>query len=74
MQNVAWINDLKVRASYGVMGSKEGINPSNSYTTFGQDPNLSFYDVNGTGNSIVQGILPSTEWKYFYLVGKRYYV
>lgn len=58
MQGVSWVNDLKIRSSYGVMGNKEGINPANAYTTFGQDPQRSYYDVGGLGNAIVQGFYP----------------
>ncbi len=65
MKNITWINDLKLRASYGILGSKEGINPANSYTTFAQDINLSFYDINGTGNTIVQGFYPAQNGNTF---------
>ena len=58
MASVGWLNDLKIRGSYGVMGNKEGINPANAYTTFGQNPQRSYYDINGAGSSIVQGFFP----------------
>lgn len=58
MSNVGWLNDLKIRGSYGVMGNKEGINPANAYTTYGQNPQRSYYDINGIGSSIVQGFFP----------------
>jgi TonB-linked SusC/RagA family outer membrane protein len=65
MKNVAWVSDLKIRASYGVLGSKEGINPTNSYTTYGQGPRDSYYDIQGTGNSIVQGFFPQQNGNTF---------
>lgn len=58
MKDVSWLNDLKIRASYGVMGNKEGINPANAYYTYGQHPGLSYYDMNGSGNSLVPGFYP----------------
>ncbi len=58
MKNVSWVNDLKIRGSYGELGNKEYINPTNSYTTFAQGPRYSYYDINGTGNSLVQGFFP----------------
>ncbi|MBC7922003.1 MAG: TonB-dependent receptor [Ferruginibacter sp.] len=65
MRNVTWINDLKIRGSYGVMGNKEGINPTNAYNTYSQDPRYSYYDINGTGNSIVQGFFTSQNGNTF---------
>ncbi len=65
MRNVSWINDMKIRGSYGLLGSKEGINPTNSYTTFSQGPRFSYYDINGTGNSIVQGFYPAQNGNEF---------
>lgn len=58
MKSVYWVNDMKIRGSYGIMGNTGGINPINSYTTYSQNPRFSYYDINGTGNSIVQGFLP----------------
>lgn len=65
MKGVSWINDMKIRGSYGEMGNKEGINPTNAYTTYAQDPFYSYYDINGTGNSIVQGFYPSQNGNSF---------
>ncbi len=65
MKNVTWVNDLKIRASYGELGNKENINPTNSYTTFSQGPRFSYYDINGTGNSIVQGFYPQQNGNAF---------
>lgn len=55
MDNVSWINDLKIRGSYGVMGNKEPVPLENAYNTFGQNPQKSYYDISGTGNAIRQG-------------------
>lgn len=69
MKSVTFINDFKIRASYGITGFKEGINPSNGYTTFSQDRRYSYYDINGTGNSSVLGFYPvrlgnqNTSWE-----------
>ncbi len=59
MKNTTWVNDLKLRGSYGVMGNKEAINVANEYTTFGQNPQRSYYDIRGVGNAIVQGFFPA---------------
>ncbi len=65
MKDLTWVNDLKIRGSYGIMGNKEGINPTNSYTTYSQNPRFSYYDINGTGNAIVQGFYPQQNGNTF---------
>lgn len=65
MKSVTFINDLKIRGSYGIMGNKEGINPTNSYTTYSQSPRFSYYDINGTGNALVQGFYPQQNGNTF---------
>lgn len=57
MQDVNWINNLMLRASYGEMGNKEGIPAGNSYATYGQSVTRSYYPIGG-GNGIVQGFFP----------------
>lgn len=59
MQNVHWINDLKLRASYGVIGNADNVSVTNSATLYTQAFNSSYYDINGTSTSIVQGFRPS---------------
>jgi TonB-dependent starch-binding outer membrane protein SusC len=54
MQNVKWITDLKIRASYGSMGSQK-IDPANSFTQFRGGLGSSNYDINGSSNSTTQG-------------------
>jgi TonB-dependent starch-binding outer membrane protein SusC len=54
MQSVTWLTDAKLRASWGVMGGQR-INPGNAFTQFNQGPGSSYYDINGTGNSVVPG-------------------
>lgn len=62
MQNISWINDLKVRASYGELGNKETVPAGNAYFTYRQNPFFSFYDIAGTSGgsitSIAQGFFP----------------
>lgn len=58
MQHIKWITDMKIRASYGVMGG-DRINPGNAFTQFRSGPGSSFYDINGTGNSVVTGFQAS---------------
>lgn len=54
LQNVRWINDLKLRAAWGVTGN-DAINPNSNYSFFGGGPGTTFYDINGTNTSVVTG-------------------
>ena len=69
MKGITWLNDLKIRGSYGVLGSKNNVSPSNSFTLFGGGFSDAYYDIAGTGNSIRQGFYqtnignPSTGWE-----------
>lgn len=70
MQNISWINDLKLRAAYGENGNN-AIPPDlyqDSYTTSGY-VNYSSYDIDGTNNSAFTGAglyqlgNPSIHWE-----------
>ncbi|GAB3017425.1 SusC/RagA family TonB-linked outer membrane protein [Spirosoma pulveris] len=49
-----WLNDLKIRASWGQTGNQE-IGNFNPYTFYGTSPANSFYDLNGSRTSALQG-------------------
>ena len=50
LKNVGWITDLKIRASYGVMGNQFNALGTNSYTLYGSNQQTTYYDWKGTGN------------------------
>ena len=54
-----WINDLKVRAGYGVMGNQINVDPANSFTTFGGNNQTSFYAISGSNSSTSEGFQQS---------------
>ncbi len=58
-QGITFIDDMKIRGSYGTMGNQLAVSPQNQFFSYGGDPANSFYDVNGTGNSSVQGFRPT---------------
>ena len=58
MQNITWVNDLKLRGSWGKLGSQNNVNPTNPFTLFNSNFGLSYYDINGAG-SISQGFYQS---------------
>ncbi|WCT11211.1 SusC/RagA family TonB-linked outer membrane protein [Mucilaginibacter jinjuensis] len=51
MKGISWINDLKLRGSYGVAGNNANINGSNAYSLFGSGFGSSYYAINGTVTS-----------------------
>lgn len=54
MKGVSFVNDLKLRVAYGQTGNQE-IGNYNAYTFFGTNPTTSFYDLNGSRTSALQG-------------------
>ena len=58
MQNISWINDLKLRGSWGKLGSQNNVSPTNAFTLYNSNFGLSYYDINGSG-SIQQGFYQS---------------
>jgi len=57
LQGVTWINDLKLRAAWGVTGN-DAIDGSRNYSLFGGGPGQTFYDINGSNNGVVTGYAP----------------
>jgi len=68
MDGVRWLNDLKVRGSYGRMGNQR-INPGNAFDLYVGGPGSSNYDITGSSNSTAQGFQqsfvgnPSGKWE-----------
>jgi len=58
MDNVKWLQDLKIRGSYGRMGNQR-INPSNAFDIYVGGLGSANYDINGTSNSTQQGFQQS---------------
>lgn len=54
MQGIKQLSDLKLRAAWGKTGNQE-IGNYNAYTYFGTNPTTSFYDLNGSRTSALQG-------------------
>jgi TonB-dependent starch-binding outer membrane protein SusC len=69
MRDVSWLNLLKIRGSWGKLGSISNINPTNAYTLYGQQINQSYYDINGTSHTPQAGLYvsqfgnPATTWE-----------
>lgn len=69
MKNISWINDLKIRAGWGIMGNQINLIQDNQYFTYNQDKNSTYYDISGSNNTIVQGFRvgqianPAAKWE-----------
>jgi len=69
MSGAEWLDNLKIRGSWGTMGNQMAVSPMNAYYLFGGAANQSFYDIMGTGNSSVQGFRatrignPDAQWE-----------
>lgn len=50
MKSLTYINDLKVRASWGQTGNQD-INAYNQYSTYASANGVSYYDITGSGNA-----------------------
>ena len=55
MKNKTFINSLKLRGSYGILGSVSNVDAANSFTTYSSSAGGSYYDINGTSNSAERG-------------------
>jgi len=69
MKSITWINDLKLRGSYGLLGSQSNVNPANAYTLFGSSAGNSYYAITTDYSNITQGFYatqignPNTGWE-----------
>ncbi|NCD71288.1 SusC/RagA family TonB-linked outer membrane protein [Mucilaginibacter agri] len=55
LKGVSWLNDLKIRGSYGEAGNNANTPGSNNLTLFGAAPSKSYYAIDGSINSSQQG-------------------
>jgi TonB-linked SusC/RagA family outer membrane protein len=55
MQNVPFVNDLKIRGGYGAMGNSNNVNPLNQYSLYGGSTGSSSYDITGSNSKATTG-------------------
>lgn len=69
MQNVSFVNNLKIRGSWGKLGSQLNVDPTNAFNLYGGGFGDAYYDINGTSTSTLQGFRatrignPKTGWE-----------
>lgn len=67
MSGTSWLDDLKIRGGYGIMGNQTNVNPANAFTTYGSSRTTSYYPIGGV--TIVEGFQqtrignPDAEWE-----------
>jgi TonB-linked SusC/RagA family outer membrane protein len=59
MKDVTWLQDLKLRGSWGKSGNLNNVPGTNPFTLFNSSPNASNYDITGSSTSSVQGFYNS---------------
>jgi len=69
MKNITWLNSLKLRASYGVLGSISNTGGLNSFTTYSAGIGSTYYGIGGSASSVTQGFSyatyanPNSKWE-----------
>ena len=51
LKDVTWLNDLKIRGSWGKMGSYSNVPNTNAYTLYSQQFGTSYYPIGGTNQT-----------------------
>ena len=68
MDGVSWIEDLKIRGGYGLMGNDQ-VNPTNQFSAFSASLGNAAYDIAGTSASVAEGFYqsqvgnPNAKWE-----------
>ncbi len=69
MQNLTFINDLKLRAGYGAMGNSNNVDPNNQYNLYASQLGGSAYDITGSNSGVLPGFFrsrignPNAKWE-----------
>lgn len=64
-----WLDDLKIRGGYGVMGNQLNVAPDNSFSTYEGVKNSSYYPIDGSNSVITEGFQqkrignPDAKWE-----------
>ncbi len=70
MSGLTWLDDFKIRAGWGQLGSIENVNAGNQFTLFSSNAGSSWYDINRQQTGSVPGYRPSragslsTVWEF----------
>jgi len=68
-KGVTFINDLKLRGSWGTMGNQLAVDPQNQFYAYGGSPSTSYYAIDGSTGGSTQGFRqvrignPDAKWE-----------
>jgi TonB-linked SusC/RagA family outer membrane protein len=68
-QGITFINDMKIRGSWGTMGNQLAVSPNNQYFAYGGSAGSSFYAITGSTSGSTQGFRqtrianPDAKWE-----------
>lgn len=69
MEDVNFIDDLKIRGGWGKMGNSNNVNPNNQYSLYAADRGNSFYPIGGQNSGANEGFFqsrignPNAKWE-----------
>lgn len=59
MSGLTFIDDLKIRGGWGIMGNSNNVDPNNQYSLYATSVGASSYDITGSNSSAVEGFYRS---------------
>ncbi len=69
MSGITWLDDLKLRGGWGVIGNSNNVDPNNQFSLYGTSIGASSYDIAGTNSSASEGFYrtrignPAAQWE-----------
>ena len=69
MQGVTFLDDLKLRGGYGIIGNSNNVDPNNQFSLFGTNLGASSYDIAGSNSGAAAGFFrsrignPNAKWE-----------
>jgi TonB-linked SusC/RagA family outer membrane protein len=68
-KGITFLNDFKIRGSWGTMGNQLAVSAANQFYSYGGSPSTTFYSINGATGQSVQGFAatrignPDAKWE-----------
>ena len=59
MQNIGWLDDLKVRGGWGEMGNSNNVDPFNQFSLYNANRARTFYPIQGQNSGVDEGFAQS---------------
>ena len=69
LSGVSWIDDLKLRGGYGIIGNSNNVDPNNQFSLYATNLGLSTYDITGSNSNAGTGYYrsrignPAAQWE-----------